>query len=88
MKTPRLRGRAGVRQRKRRLAAEPLCRDCLAAGVVRAADVIDHEHPLALGGHDTDDNTRALCTDHHRERTAEQFGHRRRQRIGPDGWPI
>jgi 5-methylcytosine-specific restriction enzyme A len=88
-KVERLRGRAGVAQRARRLAAEPLCRDCLAETPPRItpATVPDHIKPLAKGGTDTDDNIRCLCEAHHRIRTAEQFGHRKPVRIGDDGWP-
>lgn len=85
--TERIRGRRGVELRKRRLAAEPLCRLCRADGIVRAAQVIDHIVPLAKGGEDVDENCRALCHEHHAEVTAKQFGHRVRQRISPDGWP-
>lgn len=73
----RLRGRAAVAQRIRRLAAEPLCRDCQAKGRVTASTVPDHIVPLAKGGTDTDDNIRCLCTNCHRDRTAEQFGYRK-----------
>lgn len=77
-----------MRLRKRRLQAEPLCRDCKAKGRITAATVPDHIIPLAKGGTDTDDNIRCLCTDCHRTRTAEQFGHRKQhQVIGTDGWP-
>lgn len=74
----RLRGRAGQEQRKRRLQAEPLCRDCADKGIVTAATVPDHIKPLAQGGADTDDNIRCLCQPCHAIRTAEQFGHDRR----------
>jgi 5-methylcytosine-specific restriction protein A len=83
----RIRGRLGIAMRKRRLEAEPLCRDCKAKGLVRPAVTPDHIKPLALGGTDTDDNIRCLCADCHRTRTAEQFGHRKRNTIGRDGWP-
>ena len=86
--TPRLRGRAAVEQRRRRLAAEPLCRDCKAKGEVTLATVPDHIIPLTKGGPDTDDNIRCLCPDCHRDRTAEQFGHRVTKAIGTDGWPF
>lgn len=86
--TPRLRGRAAVEQRKRRLSAEPLCRDCKAKGRTTAATVPDHIKPLAQGGPDTDDNIRCLCEPCHTIRTAEQFGHTIKQAIGLDGWPI
>ena len=83
----RLRGRRAVVQRKRRLQAEPLCRDCTTKGIVREASVPDHIVPLALGGDDSDANTRNLCADCHQARTAEQFGLRRTVGTGPDGWP-
>ena len=84
----RLRGRAAVIQRLRRLQAEPLCRDCAAKGRIREATVPDHIVPLTHGGSDEDSNIRCLCADCHLARTAEQFGHRRTVATGPDGWPI
>ena len=84
----RIRGRKGQELRKRRLAAEPLCRDCKAKGIIRPATVPDHIIPLARGGKDTDDNIRCLCHPCHRKRTAEQFGHRTRVTTGNDGWPV
>jgi len=83
----RLRGRRAVEQRRRRLHAEPLCRDCKAKGRVTAATVPDHIQPLALGGSDDDSNIRCLCDPCHKVRTAEQFGHHKRVTIGLDGWP-
>lgn len=85
--TQRLRGRRGVEQRKRRLAAEPLCRDCDAKGIVTAATVPDHIIPLAQGGPDTDDNIRCLCGPCHAVRTREQFGQRQVHSVGIDGRP-
>lgn len=52
------------------------------------ADVVDHTTPLAKGGTDDDDNTRNLCHEHHQQVTAEQFGHKQKQEIGEDGWPV
>jgi 5-methylcytosine-specific restriction protein A len=75
-------------QRKRRLCAQPLCQDCLAKGRITAATTPDHIIPLARGGTDTEDNIRCLCASCHRIRTAQQFGYRVPQQIGPDGWPI
>jgi 5-methylcytosine-specific restriction protein A len=84
----RLRGRAAVAQRKRRLAAEPLCRDCQAKGIWTVSTVPDHIIPLIRGGSDDDHNIRCLCEPCHLVRTAEQFGQRRpRIAIGADGWP-
>ena len=84
----RLRGRAGVAQRVHRLRAEPLCRDCALAGIVREATVPDHIVPLARGGSDEDSNIRCLCAECHAKRTAEQFGQRKTVAVGPDGWLI
>ena len=75
-------------QRSRRLQAEPLCRDCAARGLVRAATVPDHIVPLTQGGSDEDGNIRCLCADCHQARTAEQFGFRMRVATGIDGWPV
>lgn len=88
--TPRLRGRAGQRQRERRLRrSNYLCEDCQAEGRVTVATVVDHIIPLSKGGQDTDENTRNLCDEHNAKRTAEQFGHQRHKRpIGKDGWPL
>jgi hypothetical protein len=71
----RIRGRLGVFMRKRRLEAEPLCRDCKAKGVVRPAVVPDHITPLALGGTDTDDNIQCLCADCHALKTSSEANH-------------
>lgn len=63
MPTPRLRGRAGMAQRKRRLHAEPLCRDCYAATPrrIRASVTPDHIQPLSKGGKHTRINTACAC---------------------------
>ena len=84
----RLRGRAGVAQRLRRLRAEPLCRLCKEKGIIRASVVPDHIKPLALGGTDEDSNIRCLCQPCHDRVTQEQFNRKARVEVGPDGWPI
>jgi 5-methylcytosine-specific restriction protein A len=84
----RIQGRAGVELRKRRLAREPLCRDCKAKGNYTEALTIDHIVPLALGGLDIDSNCRALCHPCHDRRTAEQFSMRYRPETSLDGWPV
>jgi 5-methylcytosine-specific restriction protein A len=87
--TPRLRGRAAVKQRKLRLTRTyGLCEDCDANGRIQAAAVVDHVIPLAHGGSDEDTNTRNLCKPCHKARTAEQFGHKKRRQIAVDGWPV
>ena len=83
----RLRGRAGVAQRKRRLDAEPLCRMCKAQGIVTRSVVPDHIVPLSKGGTDDDTNIRCLCKPHHDEVTRAEFGWKPKPPIGLDGWP-
>lgn len=86
--TERIRGRAGVKQRLRRLTrTNHQCEDCIAEGMPRLATIVDHIIPLAHGGSDDDANTRNLCDEHNRKRTAEQFGFRRGISVGLDGWP-
>ena len=88
----RKRGRAGQRQRLRRLRrTNGLCELCFKQGHTTVATVVDHEKPLAHGGLDVDENTRNLCDEHHRQVTAEQFGHqvaRGARGVGLDGRPI
>ncbi|MEH3098863.1 HNH endonuclease [Sphingomonas adhaesiva] len=73
----RLRGRAGQRQRLRRLQRTGgLCELCRDEGRTTEATIVDHIQPLALGGSDEDSNTRNVCHEHSRKVTAEQFGHR------------
>jgi 5-methylcytosine-specific restriction protein A len=84
----RLRGRQAVEQRRRRMMrTDWLCERCRAKGKLTPATVVDHIVPLARGGSDEDANTRNLCDDWHRDATAEQFGHRKRVRVGLSGWP-
>lgn len=83
--TPRLRGRAGRKQRDRRLKrTNYLCEDCQAEGITRLADEVHHIVPLHKGGPDTDDNTANLCAEHHLKREQKTVA----QRIGVDGWPV
>lgn len=70
--TPRLRGRRAVEQRRRRLAAEPLCRHCRAKGKAVVAEEWDHIVPLSEGGEDTDDNGQPLCKPCHAIKTARE----------------
>jgi len=90
-KTERKRGRAGQRDRKRRLArTNGLCEMCLAEGRVELATIVNHKIPLDHGGDDTDENTENLCKTHDLKVTAEQFDHEKRTHIGAcdvDGMP-
>jgi len=91
MTVERLRGRAGVAQRRRRLdRTDGLCEHCRAKGIVRLATVVNHIKPLAHGGSDDDDNTENLCDECDREVTARQFGYRepiKGKGIGRSGRP-
>lgn len=72
----RLRGRAGVAQRQRRLErTDGLCEHCLGKGVTRLATVVNHKQPLAHGGSDEDSNTENLCRSCDLIETARVFGH-------------
>lgn len=86
----RKRGRAGQRDRRRRLErSSGLCERCLERGLTTLARRVDHTLPLAHGGLDVDGNTRNLCRPCDIEVTAEQFGHDTPQHcgIGSDGRP-
>lgn len=85
--TERLRGRAAVAQRKRRLEREPLCRHCLANGLVTEASVPDHIVPFEFGGTDSDSNIQCLCERCHAIKTAKDRGYRTARQTGLDGWP-
>lgn len=87
--TPRLRGRAAVKQRTRRLQrTNYLCQDCKAKGKIAVAEEVHHVVALKDGGSDEDSNTVNLCKPCHLARGAEQFGHRKRVQIGLDGFPV
>lgn len=68
----RLRGRAGQRQRRRRLDAEPICRLCRKRGVIVPSVVPDHIEPLSQGGSDDDDNIQCLCEPCHSLKSARE----------------
>lgn len=72
----RLRGRAAVEQRARRIAAHPVCAECAKRGLVKVTVEIDHVVPLEQGGTDDDDNIQGLCLLCHALKTAvEGAGH-------------
>lgn len=87
--TQRLRGRAGVRQRKRRLSLEPLCRHCAQRGIVTPAVTPDHIIPLGKGGSDSDENIQCLCGACHDAKTALDMAGMFSTAMGVDvnGWP-
>ena len=61
----RLRGRAGQKERREILAAEPMCRSCAKDGKQVQATVVDHIMPLAWGGAEARSNKQPLCTPCH-----------------------
>ena len=70
----RLRGRAGQKQRQRRMdRTDGLCEMCDDEGLVILATVVNHKVPLAHGGEDIDSNTENLCARHDAIVTAKQF---------------
>lgn len=84
-RTERLRGRAGVEQRKRRLKrSNGLCEKCLEKGIVRSASVVDHIAALAFGGSDEDSNTQNLCGDCNDLKTAYDAAAQRGASFHPD----
>jgi len=67
-------GRRWEKIRAMHLGAEPLCRECTAAGLVVAATEVDHILPLVQGGTNDDDNLQSLCRVHHSRKTAREVG--------------
>ncbi|WP_405801679.1 HNH endonuclease [Streptomyces sp. NBC_01506] len=49
------------------------CARCGSVALASSVDV-DHVHPLARGGEDTDSNVQPLCRDCHMAKTGEDFG--------------
>lgn len=87
-RSKRMRG-AKLQCRRRYFFAEhPLCVRCEAQGKVTEAAQLDHIDPLIKGGKDDTSNLQALCVSCHKIKTAEDFGHRKRRKIGIDGFPI
>jgi len=74
-RSPRLRGRAGVRRRERILARDPVCVECAKLSIYRPTDEVDHIVPLHRGGPDTDANLQGLCSPCHEAKTLAEQGH-------------
>ena len=72
------------RTRAAKLAQDPMCEDCAAAGLTTAANEVDHIDgmgPNGERGHDLD-NLRSLCKPCHARKTVlcdGGFGHHKRQ---------
>ena len=77
-KDGRLRGRAGIEQRRRRMVqGQGFCRPCRDGGRLTIATQVDHIVPLSEGGTDTDDNCQTICNACHAAKTASEAGSRR-----------
>lgn len=75
--TPRLNDRSGGAWaviRRRILARDPLCVDCLAATPqhVSVSREVDHRIPLERGGSDDDANLAGVCVPCHRAKSARE----------------
>jgi 5-methylcytosine-specific restriction protein A len=68
-----MRGGALMKLRAAMFAENPLCCMCVAEGVVRQWDELDHIVALHLGGTDDKSNLQGLCIDHHRAKTAHEL---------------
>ena len=53
---------------------EPLCLECLNAGVLRRWDELDHIVPLYKGGDYAFQNLQGLCKEHHAFKTSTDLG--------------
>ena len=80
--SPRIRGRRGRRIREQVKQEEPLCLVCLANGIVKAAEEVDHIVPLHLGGTNELTNMQGLC------RACHDIKTNNKPRIGPDGYAV
>ena len=86
MTVQRIRGRKSQVRRKALFDREPLCRNCLKQGRVRAATIADHVVALVNGGPDTEDNLQPLCQACSDAKTNQDLG--RKPEIGVDGWAV
>lgn len=55
------------------LREQPLCVECLGAGVVTAANEVDHIVPLSQGGTNEWDNLQPLCKSCHSKKTRREM---------------
>jgi len=65
-----------------------LCQPCQAKGRVTVATEVHHIKAKASGGTDDLGNLVSTCHPCHEAADAANRGHRVRQQIGPDGWPV
>lgn len=65
-----------------------LCQECMRQGRYTAAREVHHIRAKAHGGTDEMGNLISICRDCHEDASREQFGYRKKPRIGVDGFPV
>ena len=61
------------KSREAQLRRHPTCEECLKAGQVVPAKVVDHITPIKQGGDRYDpDNLQSLCVSHHNQKSVEE----------------
>lgn len=80
--TTRDRGTWGTRRAAILRRDHGLCCVCRGLGFVGLAQEVDHIRPLWAGGQEDDGNLQAICTNHHKAKTA----HEAAQRASGMGW--
>ena len=88
-------GRAWEKAREAALSRDMhLCQPCQREGRATPAREVDHITPKHKGGTDDLGNLQSICTDCHKAKTAQESAgaqgrtHRRKRRVGLDGYPI
>jgi 5-methylcytosine-specific restriction protein A len=84
----RIRGRALQSRRLSVWRTNPRCVKCHRLTRYPDGFELDHIIPLFKGGKDTQESCQLLCKGCHSIKTAQDMGHRIRQAIGIDGWPL
>lgn len=75
--TPRMTGRRLQKRNARLKRRNPVCVECLKAGVIREAQEMDHIQPLRDHGPDHEKNIQGLCKECHRAKSARENAERR-----------
>jgi 5-methylcytosine-specific restriction protein A len=81
----RIRGRALQRIRAAHFSRDPLCVICMSKGRITLATDLDHIVALVNGGKDVEDNRQGLCADCHKDKTAQDMGHKQRAKFDAQG---
>jgi 5-methylcytosine-specific restriction protein A len=93
----RLEGRQKTERNRRVKKRQPLCAMCLSGHCahrddgeqcVRAGTQVDHIVAIDNGGTEQSSNLQVLCDPCHAIKTTSDLGHKPRQTVGADGWPV